>query len=227
MLLLSVPARADKQKHPLDGSFLSVRIVGGMTPYRLVSYEVLWRARIAVAGHYRGLVNYSEALHNMSLVPTDEYEALFDALEKSGIFELKDAPAPPSPIGAVTFEIEARRGEKKVLATVSSPETQPDPRYSKVIEQLRAFVVKNTGDLVFRNVFFEPGTFGYVNLTSVPPSKIFLDGRDIKEETPLYGYEVPAGEHEVRLVAVKEGWERKHTLRVEPGMTTIVHFDLR
>ncbi|MFT7622075.1 MAG: hypothetical protein ACI9WU_001242, partial [Myxococcota bacterium] len=190
-------------------------------------YEVLWRARVAVAGHYRGLVGYDEAMHAMKLVPAAEFVSLLDKAGELGLFTLKDAPEPTAAPGALSYEIEARRGDKTVLVKVTGPDGQANKQYGQIIELVRTFVLARAGDLPFRNVFFEPGTFGYVNLTSVPVCKVHIDGRELPLETPIYGYELPAGTHEVKLVAVKEGWERSHTLRVEPGMTTIVHFDLR
>ncbi len=227
LLFLGAPAQAKDAPHALDGSFVSVRVVGGFSPYRLVTYEVLWRAKVAVAGHYRGLVNYDESLHAMSLIPVEDYTGLLDKLAALGIGALKDAPKPVTVAGALKYEVEYRRGKDKVLVKVTGPAAQADPRYGQIVELVRAFVLKTAGDLPFRNVFFEPGTYGYVNLTSVPVAKVYIDGRDTRRETPMYGYELPAGAHKVRLHAVKEGWERTHTLRVEPGMTTIVHFDLR
>ena len=219
--------RRDSQSK-LDGAFVSVRIVGGFTPYRLVIYEVLWRGKVPVAGHYRGLVDYAEALHNMKLVRTADFEKLLRDVERDGAFGLKDAPAPTERApGALRFEIEVRNGDKHNSVTVTAPSGQPDPRYGRIIDRVRRFVLDRAGELTFRNVFFEPGTYGYVNLTSVPIAKIYIDGRDVQHHTPLYGYELPVGPHEVRLVAEEKGWERTHTLKVEPGMTTIVHFDLR
>ncbi len=225
-LAIAVGSTAESPpEHPLDDSFVSVRVVGGFSPYRAVSYEVLWRAKVAVAGHYRGLVNYDEAMHAMKLVPTGEYTKLLDQLAKDGVFELKDAAQERPEMGALRYEIEVRHGARHVLAKVTGP--PPGSRYAHIIARVQAFVVARAGDLPFRNVFFEPGTYGFVNLTAVPVCRVWVDGRDTGLETPVYGYELPAGEHEVRLVAIEEGWERSHTLRVEPGMTTIVHFDLR
>ncbi|MFT5432016.1 MAG: hypothetical protein ACI9OJ_002714 [Myxococcota bacterium] len=216
---------------PLSDSLVSVRVVGGFTPYRLTTYEVMWRARVAVSGHYRGLVNYGEALHQMSLVPKAEYLALLRRLKGLGVFELDRAPVVDrelkSQLGALKYEIEVGDGSKHTLIKLTAPHAQQDGRYLAVIEAVREFVIKTAGDLAFRNVFFEPGTFGYVNLTSVPTARVWVDGRDTKRDTPLYGYELPAGKHAIKMVALKEKWERKHTLTVEPGMTTIVHFDLR
>ena len=104
---------------------------------------------------------------------------------------------------------------------------QTDSRYGAIIETIRTTVLEHAGDLVFRNVFFEPGTYGWVNLTSVPPATVSIDGRPTGLKTPIYGYELPAGTHKVRLYAEEQKWERVHTVRIDPGMTTIVHFDLR
>lgn len=224
------PPTQKKAPHALDGSYVQVKITGGFTPYRLVTYEVLWRGKVAVASHYRGLVNYPEAMHRMKLVPTSDYKALLSALEKDGAFELDDRKAPEDRAaapGTLTYRLEIKRGDKKRIVTVMGLRAARDARYAAVVDRVRRFVLARAGDLSFRNVFFEPGTFGYVNLTAVPVATIWIDGREIRRETPIYGYELPAGNHKVKLVAVKEGWEREHTLRVEPGMTTIVHFDLR
>ena len=220
-------ARAQTAPDPLHGSMVSVRVVDGFTPYGVVTYEVLWRSRVAVASHYRNLINYSEALHQMRLVPRDEYEALLQELRSAGAFELESAIAPATVPGSLTYEIELRHGAEAKTIRVTAPTEQRNPLYAMTIERIRTFVLRHAGDIAFRNVFFEPGTFGYVNLTSVPVARVYVDGRDISQETPVYGYELPAGSHEVKLVAVEQDYERTHTLRVQPGMTTIVHFDLR
>ena len=222
LTLLPGSAHADE----LEGTLLSLKMTGGMTPYRVVTYEVLWRKKVAVAGQYRGLVNYDEAIHQMKLVDKDEMLAFLKRVRAAGGFDLTDAPKAVAP-APLTFEVELRfKGEHKTWK-VTSPDAQKDPRYRAVVDVIRGFVLKRTGDLAFRNVFFQPGTIGYVNLTSFPPANVFIDGRDTKHTTPVYGYELPAGAHTVKLVAIKEGWFREHTLQVQPGITTIVHFDLR
>ncbi len=200
-------------------------------PYRLVSYEVLWRRRVAVAGHYRSFVNVDEALHDMKLLQTVEFEALLDALEQQDhVFELSAAPAGGSPVGAQRFELEVRRGDKKAIIKVSEPDGLADPRYARAIGRVRSAVLSVVGELPFRNAFFDAGSFGFLNLTSVPVTRLFVDGRDTGLETPVYGLELSQGPHTLKVVSADpaaKGWEREHSIRVDPGMTTILHLDLR
>ncbi len=214
---------------PLEGALVSLKVTGGFTPYRSVSYEVLWRGRTAVVNHYRSLVNYDEALHEMRLCEREELQRLLKDLSDAGALTLPSAPTPKVRVGALRYEIEIRPGGAKGKVhtfTVDEPDAQPDPRYARIVRRVRGFVVRATGELPFRNVFFDPGTFGFLNLTSVPAARVEIDGRDIGLETPLYGYELASGVHEVRLIDPKSGAERRHNLRVEPGMTTIVHIEV-
>jgi hypothetical protein len=218
---------AEPEGDPLAGALVSVRVVGGFMPYRAVHYEVLWRRRVAVASHYRAFVNYDEALSDMKLVPKGDFAALLDQLEALGSMTLPDAPAPGVTMGAQVFEVEVRRAGARHAFKVTEPDMQSDARYQKVIELVRHFVTGVVGEFAFRNVFFDAGTFGFVNLTSVPVAKVFVDGNDTGLETPIYGYELSRGPHALKLVATEEGWEREHTIRVDGGMTTILHIDLR
>lgn len=216
---------------PNAGSLISLRITGGFMPYRLVSYEVLWRRRVAVASHYRSFVNVDEALHDMKLLQTVEFEALLDALEKEDeIFTLPPEPTGGRSVGSQRFELEVRRGDRKAVIKVSEPDGLADPRYARAIARIRSAVVGVVGELPFRNAFFDAGAFGFLNLTTVPVTRLYVDGRDTGLETPVYGLELSQGPHTLKVVSVDpnaKGWEREHSIRVDPGMTTILHLDLR
>lgn len=227
LLLLALLGTSLGADPPLDRSLCSVRVVGGMTPYRLVTYEALWRGPTAVASHTAVLVNYEETLQQMRLIEQPAYEKLLADVESAGAFELPDAPEPPHVLGGLRYEVEVQRGSRSHTFKVSDPSDQPDPRYRRIVGLITRLVLSRTGPLVFRNVFFEPGTFGFLNLTSLPAARVAVDGRDLGQETPIYGWELSAGFHEVVLTDPKSGYSRKHTLKVEPGVTTILHVDLR
>ncbi len=210
---------------PADGTFVSLRMTGGFTPYRLVHWEVLWRKRVAVANHYCALVNVDEALTDMRLVPTDEFEALLAGLLGDGALELRDAPAPKVHVGAQTFEVELVIDGRSNVFKVTEPEAQDDPTYARVVDRIERFVTDAVGPMPFKNAFFDAGAFGFLNITAVPVSRLFVDGRDTGLDTPVYGYELPKGSHVLRLVG--EAGEREHTVKIEGGMTTILHMDLR
>lgn len=235
LALGAISAPPERMKTPLeptkpaafDGSLVSARIVDGFSPYLNVTYEVLWRQNVAVANHYRGLVNYSEPFHDMALVTKEEFAGLISEIDRLNGFSLPDVAVPESALAPVIWEVELKHAGRTKLFRVGAPEIQSDPRYAEIIQYIQRFVVRYAGDLTFRNVFFEPGTYGWVNLTSVPPATVTIDGRDTGLSTPIYGYELPAGKHQLRLYAAEQNWERLHTVRIDPGMTTIVHFDLR
>ena len=227
LILLAVPPTPVSPTEVPSGTLVSVRVVDGFSPYHTVTYEVLWRKQIAVANHYRGLVGYNEPFHDMALVTREEFHVLLADIKRLGGLTLPSISSTRNVLAPLTWEVELCIDGVSHSFRVDAPEVQGDPRYFQVIDAVRTFVVNHTNELVFRNIFFEPGTYGWVNLTSVPPAKVFIDGRDIGMKTPIYGYELPVGAHALRLVAVEQGWERKHNVRITPGMTTIIHFDLR
>ncbi len=214
---------------PLDGALVSVVVTGGTTPYHQVRYDVVWRNGTAVATHYRSFLNYDESLHALRLVRRPRFEALLKTVRALGVWELEDSAIPSVPMAGIRYEVEVAQGGKSHRFVVTDPAAQEDRRYHDVVTHVRSEVTQLAGSLRFRNVFFEPGTYGYLNLTSVPVAKVFINDRDIGLETPMYGYELKAGKHAIRLEtpAEKGGYIRKHTAVVNPGMTTIIHMDLR
>ncbi|HIN84948.1 MAG TPA: PEGA domain-containing protein [Myxococcales bacterium] len=219
-------AQKSQSADPLQGSYIRLIIKGGFTPYRVVTYDVFWRSGTAVAGNYRGLIHYDEPLHTMSLIAKDEYLGLWKQLEEASIWRQKNLPKPAKATAIRHFEIDVKMKGRVKKFTFSGLLHGPDKQHGALANYIRSFVLKYAGEMPFRNVFFETGTLGWVNLTSVPTAKVRVGGRDIGLTTPVYGYELPQGRHEVTLI-LPSGSERKHTLTVEPGMTTIVHIDLQ
>jgi len=227
-VFLAVPAFAQSKgaNDPLKGSYVRLIVRGGFTPFRVVTYDVFWRSGTGVAGNYRSLVNYEEPLHTMSLVARDEYLGLWKQLEQNGVWKAKSGGGAKGAYATLRYEIEIKRGKqhKKLLFTEST--YRSGSKQTKLMHLIRDFVLKYAGEMPFRNVFFEPGLLGWVNITSAPSAKVLIGGRDIGLTTPVYGYEMPRGRHEITLL-LPTGDTRKHTMTVEPGMTTIVHIDLQ
>jgi len=61
-----------------------------------------------------------------------------------------------------------------------------------------------------------PGTPGTLAISTVPWSMIFIDGRDIGRSTPLLGYPIAPGWHEIRLQAASGQVDVERVL-VAPG----------
>lgn len=64
---------------------------------------------------------------------------------------------------------------------------------------------------------------GYLRLNTNPWSRIYIDGKDTGRTTPLLRYELPAGEHTVRMVRENQGCEEATTrVRIKPDEVTTV-----
>jgi len=77
-------------------------------------------------------------------------------------------------------------------AEESAPEPQPDP---------------------------EPTGKATLQINSRPVAKVFIDGKDTGQRTPLLNYEVEAGKHEILFVNEDFGLERTKYVHVKPGET--------
>jgi hypothetical protein len=63
-----------------------------------------------------------------------------------------------------------------------------------------------------------PDAPGFLAINTVPWSMVFIDGRDTGRSTPLLGYPVPPGLHEIRLQAAT-GQVDVQRVQVLPGQT--------
>ncbi len=222
------PAEAPSGFGPED----YVRVVleaPGPTPFHEIRYEVVRRGPAAAAMHRRELPGHGESLHGMALLTRDEEAALRALIDRAGALTLPDAPALPAQPGAegLQWRVELSLDGRTHRFRVRDPINQPDRRYWALVGGVRDVVRRHAGEQPFRNVFFDPGHLGWVNLVSVPAARVWVDGFDTRLETPLYGYELRAGAHEVRLVSLDGAWDRTYTIRVEPGGTTHLAVDLR
>jgi len=198
------------------------------SPFSVVRYEVVRRGRATAVVQRRQIEGYGEPLHAMALLTRPEVEALARALAEAHVESLPDAPAPTVRVpGALTWRVEVDLPASTHTFRVTAPEAQPDRRYAHVIRALRDTVSQHTGPLPFRNVFFPRAERGWLDVQSIPAARLRVDGVDTGLETPIYGYEVPAGRHTLRLVSRTPALDRTYTVTVERGGTTQIAVDLR
>lgn len=202
------------------------------TPFSLVRYEVVRRGRATTAVHRRGLPGYDEPLHGMGLLVREEAEAVWRLLREVDALSLPDR-APPTGDAregrgmGLTWSVELSLGGKSHRFRVHDPINAPDRRYHRLVETVRLAVHRAAGDQPFRNVFFPSDTMGWVGVYSIPVARVFVDGFDTKLQTPVYGYELDAGAHEVHLVTPDGRYDRTYQVKVEPRGTTHLRVDLR
>jgi len=209
----------------LADSYVRVVRTGGFSPFRRIEYSVIARSTAPVANYRKSLVNYPEELSSLSLVSISDYEDYLKKIEKAGAFSLTDAVAETPDSTLPIYRVELKVGERSAQFSFQ-PRLAADG-YQKILRLTKRFVMRHTNRLPFRNVFFDAGSFGYVDVESVPTARVYLDGRDTGLETPLESYEVPAGSHTMRLVSESEKVDREYEFRVESGMTTLMKLDLR
>jgi serine/threonine protein kinase len=58
---------------------------------------------------------------------------------------------------------------------------------------------------------------GRLSIQSRPVAKVYIDGKDIGQRTPVINYEVSAGKHRIKLVNKEFGLSRTMYVTVEPG----------
>ncbi len=197
------------------------------SPFRVIRYEVTKRAPATTAVHRRLLPGHEESLHALGLLTDDEAAAIEALLRQTKATALPDAaPARHRP-GMLTWSVEVLLDGRRHRFRVTDPENLPDRRYQRLIDGVRRAVIGVTGPLPFRNVFFAPEQRGWVNVVSVPAAHLHIDGFDTRHDTPLYHYELEAGEHELRLVTADGRFDRRYQVKVKPQGTTNLRVDLR
>jgi hypothetical protein len=205
------------------------------SPFSSIRYEVSRRGRTTAASHRRDLPGHGESLHRMSLLTPEESAAFWAMLESFGISTLKDAGPSTSDaklnkgleLMGLAWQLEIYRDGKTHRFRVADPLNLEDRRYAGLMLGIIDKVHSIAGEIPFRNVFFPKGKLAWINVISIPVARVYIDGFDTKLETPLYGYELSAGVHEIRLRSQDGVYDRTYEVRVEKKGTTALRVDLR
>jgi serine/threonine protein kinase len=68
---------------------------------------------------------------------------------------------------------------------------------------------------------------GFINMNSWPWSVVYLDGRRLPNNTPIFGFKVPAGRHRLRFVNPELGLAKEAEVTVEAGEVKTVAVSLQ
>lgn len=225
----SAAAPDDGAPPPVDDDFVRVTLEpAGPTPFSVIRYEITARQPATTAVHRRALPGEEESLHTLGLLTTAEAAEMHRLVAETQAMSLSDAPAPAhAPLTALTWKVELLVAGRRHQFTVAAPLAQADRRYAHLIDGVRRMVIRVAGELPFRNVFYAPSRKGWLNVSSIPSGRLYLDGFDTQLDTPVYSYEVPSGAHEIRVKTSDGRYDRAYEVRVEPGGTTNLRVDLR
>lgn len=211
-----------------DGDYVRVHLeTPAPSPYQRVIYEVTERGRTTTVVHRKEVSGVTEGLHGVRLLTRQEAAALWRAVDSLDALALKDALASTPGVGQLTWGVTVRREGRVHTFRVTDPVNQADRRYGALFTQVRDVSVGTAGPLPFRNVFFDSDRLGWLNIVSVPSARVRIDGFDTQHTSPLYGYEVEAGVHELELVSLDGVYTRTYRVKVEPMGTTHLQLDLR
>jgi len=200
------------------------------SPFSTVVYEVATRGGAHTATHRRELPGYGESLHGMGLLTRDEAADYWRDILALDVMQLTDRLAAKGATAAregMVWRVEVSLGGVARTFRVADAVNLPDRRYQRLLGRTQAVVHRRAGELPFRNIFIPPERLGWINVLTVPVARLYVDDFDTELETPLYGYEVRAGTHTLRLKTEDGAYERTYDVRIDPGGTTLLRVDLR
>jgi len=197
------------------------------SPYHTIRYEITRRGPATTAVHRRQLPGLDEGLHALGLLTPSEAEVIFGIARDVGALTLADTRPKVVAPGALTWRCDVLLKGVANTFKVVDPDNASDRRYARLFAAVRNAVIAQAGELPFRNVFFPAGDRGWLNIESVPAATVVIDTFDTKLTTPIYSYELAAGNHKVTLTSLDGRFVRTFDFRLEPQGTTTLRIDLR
>ena len=226
-------------------------------PFQYVAYELHARGSAAVASHLRGTLGRKDAVMRTELMSLPRFVAVRDRLRDLGAAELGPLPpadphavrvpedgrrgpgcaADPDGVEKKTglpcrsarpiYELSWQDGERGWTAAIADPYSHPDARYARFIDVVRQATLDAAGRVAFHPPTRVEGGTGFLFIDSVPGARVFVDGVELDEGTPVLSYPTSPGSHTIKLVNDKHGLTRSYKVRVEPRRTTSLEVDLR
>ena len=173
---------------------------------------------LAVVKH---LVGGGGHRHRLVLLDNAEARRLVDQLQACGLSSLPD---PGHKRGADLYRV-TWEGMGAGAVRMNNPHASRDGRLSGCLRVLEAAVDTYIGYLPWRDVFFDESRLGYLRAESTPAARVWVDGMDTGEETPLAALALEVGVHDVTFVS--EGLRRSYDVRILSRATTNLDVDLR
>lgn len=222
------PAAGDALGHidvaAQDNARVTLSVLSDLSPYDSVRYEVKRRGTTVIASLSKQLADGFDELGDVALLPLDEMTTVVEGLRACGIEDLApDAPDDP----LLTYQLEIELGTYHRVVRFAGRATLPGtPQWCVarlIMDTYFAF-----GDPVpFENRFWNEGNFGQLQVDSTPAARLIIDGRDTGLTTPVWGYRLEPGRHELRFVNDGLGIDRTYDVTVEIGLTTRLEVELR
>lgn len=222
LLVLPGAAAGDEPRAWADPPDLAVRleVYEPFSPFERTVFEWKVRGRSPLLTMARRHLAGQGSDGELTLISTERFVGLLPALEACVVGE--DGPSSPPPTeGTVRWAwVSIREGATTRTAVFVGDEADPcEVAVRTPVEETLSFPP-------YRNPYLVEGEFGMLRTETDRPSRVWIDGVDTGEVTPVLDYPLPPGRHEVRWVGLADGRERTETVTVEAGRTTTLNVTL-
>lgn len=220
-----LPLRAPAQSASTEIESIAVVRHEPFSPFSRVAYEIKPRGRSGVLAFTRRSVVVSREQTTVDLVDGDE------------LATLRDAAAAVCPIGTEGVVVPEPVGERgwTAVTVVHADGTQgvafawddaADTQIDACFELLRTTILGRVEVGTWRNPFWSEGEFGTFRTSATEVARVFIDGIDIGEVTPVNDLPLAPGEHHVRWVSL-DGLRAKETVvRITAGTISRIDVEL-
>ena len=226
LLLAAVPGLAVER--PMY-DHVHVIVEEGPSPFLSVSYAVRTvdgQPVVIQAKQYPFVPVFD---NRVEVVSRTEFSTFMESLVSEGALDLKEG-ATKAPF-SLQYKVDIHVSGRSNSFSMGAPGLMEDPRYARVLETVVRFVEKKTGPAYFRDLVHAETKLGLLDLMTLPPVQVDVDGLPTGKSTPLYGFELGPGPHTAHLHNKAKGISRQIKFTIYEGEITRlkinIHKDLR
>lgn len=226
LLLATVPGLAVER--PMY-DHVHVIVEEGPSPFLSVSYAVRTvdgQPVVIQAKQYPFVPVFD---NRAEVISRTEFSEFMKTLVSEGALDLKEGAA-KAPF-SLRYRVDIHVSGRSNSFTMGAPGLMEDPRYARVLETVVKFVEGKTGPAYFRDLVHAETKLGLLDLMTLPPVQVDVDGIPTGKTTPLYSFELGPGAHTAHLHNKKKGISRQIKFTIYEGEITRlkinIHKDLR
>jgi len=198
----------------------------GLSPWSSVRYTLWVREGSATISVTKDLAGEFGTTRRVGLLSEASLARTLGLLAGCEVEALPSVERVRGKVAKQAWDFTVQRGGAEHRFVVGDPELQDDRRYRRCLRALEEAADEVVGELSFRDTFFEPGTFGYLQVLSTPTAQVWVDDVDMASQSPIYGIRLQTGVHTVRLFDRDSGLDRTYSVHVLDDVTTNLDVEL-
>jgi len=216
-----------------DGSFVRVTERGGVSPFRMVAYDVTVRGDTVLVSLIQEALCTVGQRQTVKVLQREAAQSLLKRLKDLGAFETApvegavlgpaepDPPGPRGRPGPLRYEFWSALGREMRRFHVDQQVLVRDPGLLRTFVSVRDAVLSQTGRMPMRDLYHPADQMGTLCVTASRGGTAVLDGFEAFR-LPMDGVEVVEGEHTLKVTA-DSGEVREVRVRVVRGLTARYH----